>query len=346
MSIVAAVEPRRWAEMRFEGVDHEHRIGRAINRIADEELLPFLNEAWRCFRSRAYNSALVWVWCALSRYLRAVVSMKEREVLFRFEYERLTGKRPGPMTQINDKELLGICRHIGVIGLDESDALGNWLEWLRDRRNALAHGDWGGTEPHGEATASEVVVAIERAVEEILMVSVAGQTFVTDADALRNFAKGMERSIPTQLVDELVRSVPERAKLINLCHQLLGSYRSGQDVVNLKNVRSVWTAAFQQLDSSLRASIILRGIEQVADVLDYDAIRSKSGTWTFEPRVPTEPSKDTDDPATVASQLLGLWREVSHELESDDIEALNRLREIQRQIDPLAAPFPGPSHGE
>jgi hypothetical protein len=57
---VASVEARQWAKIRLNYVNHEHRIGSAINRIDDEEFFPFLNEAWRCFRSEAYNSALVW----------------------------------------------------------------------------------------------------------------------------------------------------------------------------------------------------------------------------------------------------------------------------------------------
>jgi hypothetical protein len=347
---VASVEARQWAKMRLEYVGHEHRIGKAINRIANDEFYPYLNEAWRCFRSDAYNSALVFLWCAMIRYLQKFVSMDGRKEVFEFEYERKKKKRlPEDITDVNDGEFLDFCCEMGFISVQDSIALCSWLKSLRKRRNDLAHCDW-----LNETKAAEVVEAIERVVDHIFQVPVEKQQW-GKANSVLFFVKGREKPIPKKLVSELVQSVPEQQR-INLCHQLLRSYQSGEGAANLKNIGVIWTEAFLRFDTVSPQSIVKRGIEQIAGVLRLDAIQSK-GEWRFQPwpkmegedtelEPRDEAELDIEDRARNASALLSLWLKVSSKLEPNDIVALDRLRELQQQIEPLARPIKGTNDGK
>ncbi len=159
-------------------MENEARFISAINQIADLEFVPYLREAWLCYVSQTYNASLIWIWCAVSCYIRAVVQ-HVGEDLFRFHFDGAYES----LERVNDEQLLETCRKMGLLGFLDPARFG-WVNDFRTRRNDLAHGKW-----NELATPKIVTDFAEGAVRNLLCRSVKEHDLSVDTATLYEFVK-------------------------------------------------------------------------------------------------------------------------------------------------------------
>ncbi len=278
-------------------LENEARLIAAINQVADPELAPYLREAWQCYTNQAYNSAIIWIWCAASCYIRSVVR-RVGEDIFQFRL----GVTYESLERVNDEQLIETCRAMGILGLSDSTRFG-WIDDFRMRRNDLAHGQW-----QEVATPNTVVDLAEGAVQNFLARSIRDHVLAVDTTTIYDMIRSRSSPVDPQRAEALSGAVTDQDNLLNFCHRLIGLYVSGE-AANLENVRLVWRATYQRLDITQRETVIRRAIQDTARPLGLHA-RFDADRWLVDLMPEEEARKVRSEERFRAMLDIGLWMDV------------------------------------
>lgn len=264
-----AAEPATFPRVKL--LESEARLVSAINQIADPDFTPFFREAWQCYVSRAYNAAVVCIWCAISRYIRTVVRNIGEEV-----FELWFGKEYESIRLLGDETLIETCRSRNILGLSEP-ALFGWLNDFRNRRNDIMHG---GTWEH-VATPAMVADLAEEAVRKLFGRSVEAHALAVDTTTIFEMVKSRRKPVNQERTEKLVGAVTNQDDLQNFCHRLLSLYVSA-DAANPGNVLLVWRAVYRRLSEAQRATVIGHAIRSTARSVGLSATFCEE-RWLIEP---------------------------------------------------------------
>jgi len=281
-------------------LETEARLIAAIHRVADAEFVPYLLEVWRCYTTHAYNSALVWLWCAASCYIREVVRHLGEDIFWlRF------GETYESLERIHDDQLLEACRKMGILGLSDPARFG-WISDFRTRRNDLAHGHW------NEATTPQVVADLaESAVENLLAVSVRDHALAVDTTTIYDLTRDYPRPIDEQRAAELIAAVVDPANLQEVCHRIVALYVA-EDAANAESVRRVWRATYERLEYHQRLTVAQRLIRDMARSLGLGIERDEDG-WAVTGMSEEDAEKVRSERKFRALLDLDLWRDTDLE---------------------------------
>ena len=280
------------------GLNFEERLARAINRVADREFMVYFQEAWTCFVSRAYNSALVIIQTASSCYIKKFVERVAPDV---FEYyhwrhiekvekdtdsfstrENERQKIPpafSSLSRLNDSELIKICREAGILPFpsESMDEALDWYSRLRERRNALAHGEW-----TDRSSPEEVTVAAENGMKYLFSFRLDSQRLALDAKIIIELVAYGHEVVEQSRAESLVVAVPESERL-TVIERLLDVYRSEEDltrprVYSINRIRSFIVAAIRMLSEQDRANCFKRLINLMGECSGV-RLTLKNATW-------------------------------------------------------------------
>jgi hypothetical protein len=165
---------------------------------------------------------------------------------------------------------------MGLLQL-QNQSIFDWLDKFRNRRNALAHGEW-----RIAATAQEVIECLTKAVDYYLQYPVSNFALQLDPETLLAFVEGFSDDIQPDNVKKFVDSISSQDQLPALCHDLLNRYKPGESN-NLTNVQLVWQQVYLQLETQHRQHVIVHFIRTLAKNAGWQSNLESDG-WRFEDR--------------------------------------------------------------
>jgi len=194
----------------------------------------YLEEAYRCFVSEAYNGTVVMTWNAVAYYLRQVIEAIS-VALFEHNYTILHKQKPPvELWRINDNLFIQTCRRMGVL----CDVIG-CLDRLRDRRNDCAH-------PSGIFVSPDETVELAESVRAVVARQVMDER-LTDIAILQKFVWTVSEQNGTAIARWVQDTLCPQ-----LAHNLLKIFSSNDEVEDVSGIVGLWRELWNRLDDPIK----------------------------------------------------------------------------------------------